>query len=95
MRRIILSITLLFAATAASASLRCDKGIASEGDRSIEVAAKCGEPASRDLLGYTQNAHGDQELQIEEWIYGPRSGMYYYLTFEGGRLTNIDSKRGN
>ncbi|UTW09276.1 DUF2845 domain-containing protein [Pseudomonas benzenivorans] len=95
MRKLSLSIALLLSATAAEASLRCDKGIASKGDRSIEVQAKCGEAVSRSLVGYTQNANGDQEFPIEEWVYGPRNGMYYYLTFQGGRLQRIDSKRGN
>ncbi|WP_439860906.1 DUF2845 domain-containing protein [Pseudomonas sp. MBLB4136] len=95
MRKLSLSTALLLSVTCAEASLRCDKGIASKGDRSVEVQAKCGEAASRALVGYTQNANGDQELPIEEWVYGPRSGMYYYLTFQGGRLLRIDSKRGN
>jgi hypothetical protein len=95
MRHAALPFILFFAAASADASLRCENGIASEGDRSIEVQAKCGEANSRDLLGYTLNANGDQEKQIEEWVYGPRSGMFYYLTFEGGRLKRVDSKRGN
>lgn len=94
MQRIALSISLLLLASSAQATLRCDKGIASIGDRSIEVSRKCGEPIARDMLGYTQDADGHNEFQIEEWVYGPRNGMYYYLRFEGGRLKNVDSKRG-
>jgi len=33
------------------------------------------------------------ELQVEEWSYGPRNGMYQFLRFEGGRLVRVDSKR--
>ena len=35
------------------------------------------------------------EVPIEEWTYGPRNGMYHFLRFEGNRLRDIDSKRGN
>jgi hypothetical protein len=34
-------------------------------------------------------------VPIEEWTYGPRNGMYHFLRFEGNRLRDIDSKRGN
>ncbi|MBS7662017.1 DUF2845 domain-containing protein [Pseudomonas lalucatii] len=95
MRRTSLSIVLLLSVTCAQASLRCEHGLASKGDRTSEVQAKCGQAASRELVGYTENAAGDRELPIEEWVYGPRNGMYYYLTFQGGRLQRIDSQRGN
>ncbi|MES2818624.1 MAG: DUF2845 domain-containing protein [Pseudomonadota bacterium] len=90
-----LALALSLAAGSAQATLRCDQGIASEGDRTVEVQSKCGEPVSRNLVGYTQDSQGNNELQIEEWVYGPRNGMNYYLTFEGGRLKAIESKRGN
>ncbi|MGX8249307.1 DUF2845 domain-containing protein [Escherichia coli] len=35
------------------------------------------------------------EVSVEEWIYGPKSGMYHFLRFEGGRLTEVRSKRGS
>jgi len=96
MQRIALSLTLLALATSAQAStLRCEKGIASTGDRTTEVASKCGEPIARDMLGYTQDAHGNNEFLVEEWVYGPRNGMNYYLRFEGGRLKSVESKRGS
>ncbi|MCP6623576.1 DUF2845 domain-containing protein [Klebsiella pneumoniae] len=46
------------------------------------------------MIGYTLNAQGEQEFKQEEWVYGPRNGMYYYLTFEAERLKSIASKRG-
>jgi hypothetical protein len=36
-----------------------------------------------------------EEFQVEEWTYGPSNGMYQYLRFEGNRLRQINSKRGN
>ena len=32
-------------------------------------------------------------MQVEEWVYGPVNGMYYYLDFIGGRLNSVESKR--
>jgi hypothetical protein len=96
MQRIALSLSLLLLATAAQAStLRCEKGIVSSGDRTTEVTSKCGEPVARDMLGYTLDANGNNEFLVEEWLYGPRNGMNYYLRFEGGRLKSVESKRGS
>ena len=79
----------------AADTLRCGSQLISVGDRSSEVLQKCGEPASRDLLGYKRSADRREEFQVEEWTYGPNGGMYQYLRFEGNRLKQITSKRGN
>lgn len=81
-----------------AATLRCDSALISTGDAGAEVLAKCGEPVSRDFLGYREmvDAYGfHNEVPVEEWTYGPRNGMYHFLRFEGNRLQKIDSKRGN
>jgi hypothetical protein len=95
--RFLLSLALAVAASQAQAAdtLRCGSQLISVGDRSGEVLQKCGEPVSRDLLGYKRSANKREEFQVEEWVYGPNSGMYQYLRFEGNRLVRIDSKRGN
>jgi hypothetical protein len=95
--RFLLSLALTVAASQAQAAdtLRCGSQLISVGDRSGEVLQKCGEPASRDFLGYKRSANKREEFQVEEWVYGPNSGMYQYLRFEGNRLVRIDSKRGN
>jgi hypothetical protein len=95
--RSLLSLALAVAASQAQAAdtLRCGSQLISVGDRSGEVLHKCGEPASRDFLGYKRSANKREEFQVEEWVYGPNSGMYQYLRFEGNRLMRIDSKRGN
>ena len=82
----------------ATSTLRCDNGLISLGDSSSVVASKCGEPLSRDFLGYREviDEYGFRnEVTVEEWSYGPRNGMYQFLRFEGNRLIKIDSKRGN
>lgn len=87
---------LVFATSHAAASdtLRCGSQLISLGDRSSEVLQKCGEPVSRDVLGYKRSANRREEFQVEEWTYGPSNGMYQYLRFEGNRLRQINSKRG-
>jgi len=95
---ITLSLTLMLAshATLASTTLRCGNGLVSSGTTANEVLQKCGDPIARDFLGYIVKAgnYGERyELQAEEWSYGPRNGMYYFLRFEGGRLVRVDSKR--
>ncbi len=87
---------LLLAVPAGAATLRCGSALISTGDHALEVQEKCGEPASRSVIGYRQR--GDhwsnyEEVRIDEWIYGPRSGMYYFLRFEANRLTEIRSQR--
>jgi hypothetical protein len=90
----LLALLLPLLSLPAHATFRCGQKLVNEGDRITEVLRKCGQPASRDLLGYTDTINGNLGLQIEEWSYGPNNGMYYYLTFEGGRLRTIETKRG-
>ena len=96
-RKWLAAMALTFVAGQASASdtLRCGSQLISLGDRASEVLNKCGEPVSRDVLGYKRSASRREEFQVEEWTYGPNNGMYQYLRFEGNRLKQINSKRGN
>jgi hypothetical protein len=75
------------------ASLRCASQLISIGDRSFEVQQKCGDPAFRDLIGYSLGANDRREFKIEEWVYGPDHGMLRILRFEGNRLVSIESRR--
>jgi hypothetical protein len=91
-----LGLGLLLAAGHASAAttLRCGSHLVSVGDRSSEVLRKCGEPTARDDLGYKRSVNRREEYPVEEWTYGPNSGMYQYLRFERNRLVEITSSRG-
>ncbi|HBX56565.1 MAG TPA: hypothetical protein DEH10_14455 [Pseudomonas sp.] len=80
-------------ALAQADTLRCGSQLVSVGDRSFEVQQKCGEPAFRDLVGYTLGAYERREFKVEEWVYGPSNGMLSILTFEGNRLTRIERRR--
>ncbi|ANI56659.1 DUF2845 domain-containing protein [Pseudomonas sp. DR 5-09] len=90
-----LGLVFLASQAAASDTLRCGSQLVSLGDRASEVLQKCGEPVGRDLLGFKRSANRREEFQVEEWTYGPNNGMYQYLRFEGNRLKQINSKRGN
>ncbi|MFT5780753.1 MAG: hypothetical protein ACI9EB_000108 [Pseudomonas sp.] len=90
----LLALPLLLISYEASAGFRCGQRLVNEGDRSTEVLHKCGPPVTRDMIGYTETLNGNLGIQVEEWSYGPNNGMYYYLTFEGGRLRQIEAKRG-
>lgn len=96
-KRLWLALVLATCASQAFAAdtLRCGSQLISVGDRAGEVLHKCGEPISRDMLGYKRSANRREEYPVEEWTYGPNNGMYQYLRFEGNRLTQITSKRGN
>lgn len=76
-------------------TLRCGSQLVSVGDRAFEVQQKCGAPIAQNIIGYKRSANRREEVQVDEWVYGPNNGMYQYLRFEGGRLLRIDSKRGN
>lgn len=93
-----LATTLLLALAGASSlaqaeTLRCGSQLVSLDDRRFEVLQKCGEPAFRDLVGYSLGPNERREYQIEEWVYGPDNGMLSILTFEGTRLRAIERRR--
>lgn len=88
---------LLASAAEAGSTLRCGTRLISLDDLANEVEAKCGVPVQRDFLGYREvfDIYGlSHEVIIEEWTYGPRNGMYYFLRLEGSRVVKIESKRG-
>lgn len=94
---LLLSGLLLVPHAQAASTLRCQSSLISLQDRTSEVLSKCGEPVTHEFLGYREVVDyygGISQVGIEEWSYGPRNGMYYYLRFEANRLVNIQSKRG-
>lgn len=96
--QLLLALAVLGSLSAQAASTwRCDRSLVSLNDSSSTVQGKCGAPVSQSLVGYVERRDDyglSHELTVEEWIYGPRNGMYHYLRFEGSRLVRIDSKRG-
>ncbi|MGK9065574.1 DUF2845 domain-containing protein [Stutzerimonas chloritidismutans] len=90
--------TLLLAEPAlASSTYRCNSTLVSVGASTSEVRSKCGNPADAAIIGLKERVDEQgfrQEVQVEEWTYGPSNGMYHYLRFEGNRLQDIESQRG-
>jgi hypothetical protein len=97
-RCLLTALCLLLACTAhAGSTLRCGSKLISLDDTAEEVESKCGNPLRRDFLGYREvvDHYGFiTELAVEEWTYGPKHGMYFFLRLEGNRLVKIESKRG-
>ncbi|WP_397378152.1 DUF2845 domain-containing protein [Pseudomonas sp.] len=91
--RTLLLTVLITPLMAQAETLRCGSQLVSLDDRRFEVLQKCGEPAFRDLVGYSLGPNERREYQIEEWVYGPDNGMLSILTFEGTRLRAIERRR--
>ena len=92
---LLLATLVLACGLAEAGTLRCGSKLVNEGDRAFEVERKCGKPARSELVGYTGGYYGDREMVIEEWVYGPTNGMLSILTFQGNRLTRIETKRAD
>lgn len=72
-------------------ALRCGTDIVDEGDLKFEVLESCGEPISREVIGYVDSVRLNDRIRvmnIEEWIYQIH-GNYQSLEFEGNRLVRI------
>jgi len=90
---ILVAIALFFTIPQASFALRCGSNLASVGDLKIEVLVACGEPFSKEVIGYIdQEKNGDRirVMKVEEWIL-KEGNNYYSLVFEGNRLVKIES----
>ena len=94
--------TLIFAlflphtSTYANSTHRCGSKLVSLDDDQYRVQSLCGVPVTKDPIGYSvrRDDYGFMhEVWVEEWTYGPTNGMYYFLRFEGGKLTRIKSSR--
>jgi hypothetical protein len=90
---------LCLALSAHGDSLRCGTKLVSTGDLALQIREKCGDPISEELIGYTlrparhSGDGNEREYKIEQWVYGPEQGYYHVLTFEAGRLRNIENIR--
>lgn len=76
-----------------AADMRCGNDFVKIGDRAFMVAQKCGEPVSKQFIGYTLDKAKEREYTIEEWIYGPMNGIFYFVKFIGGNVTEIEYER--
>lgn len=68
-------------------SFECESGVVIDlGLHSYEILEDCGEPISREDIGYTT---GDTKLKLEKWVYGPIDGKMYHLFFKAAELNRI------
>ena len=44
-------------------------------------------------MGYELGRNERREAVLEEWVYGPKNGANYILTFEANRLSRIEFQR--
>lgn len=79
--------------TVPAGSMRCGNDIVNINDNAFIILQKCGEPVSKIHVGYTTNKNQERESVIEEWVYGPTNGYYYYLIMIGGHLSEIRSEQ--
>lgn len=80
----------------AASTMRCNSQLISLGEKQHSVISKCGQPVEQSFIGYKEivNIYRHvHEVQVDEWVYGPRNGMYHFLRFEGGTLVKISSSR--
>lgn len=93
----ILSLLLTLISVSAQATMRCGSEIINEGNTTFEVIRKCGEPKNREIINpvadNNSNKVNNKAVPVENWVYGPDNGMYRYLRFVDGVLTQIKSQR--
>jgi hypothetical protein len=99
-----LTIATLLSLPNASFALRCGSDVVDVGDLKIEVQVACGQPFSKEFIGYIdQLRYTDQEdntansesverirvMSVEESIIKDKNN-YYSLVFEGNTLKTIE-----
>lgn len=88
------------AAAGSDSSIRCQGGIVSLGDATIDLLGKCGEPALRegraDLTSVAYRTDGarvkrSSTVTVERWTYdfGPQAFLMF-VTVEGGKIVAVD-----
>ena len=89
--------SLTFISIGAQATMRCGSEINNEGNTTFEVLRKCGEPKNREIINPIADNNSkkanNKAVPVENWVYGPDNGMYRYLRFVDGILTQIKSQR--
>ncbi len=91
-------ISFLIVMAGNSFAFDCNNQIVSIGDTKVEVRAKCGEPASKEVFNeeiitkIEPNARHKVLAAVEEWTYnlGPQQ-FIRILTFRSGRLVKVET----
>ena len=75
-------------------TLRCGHQVISLGDLKNKVLITCGEPYSKEIIGYIDRVESEERIRvmkIEEWILKIDNKYYFSLVFEGNKLIEIKS----
>ena len=104
MKKTLIMLFCILAHASSAFALRCGNELVSVGDLKNEVLMACGEPVSKETIGYidrvvSETKDGEKSekrirvMKIEEWIikttnYG--TTYYHSLEFEGNKLTGIE-----
>ncbi len=78
-------------------ALHWGNDLASVGDLKFEVLTACGEPISREVIGYIDYVESEKRtrvMKIEEWVLevSHYQTIYYYsLIFEGNKLIKTET----
>lgn len=91
LKKLIYLLVILFLLTSNAYALRCGNDVIQIGDSKHKVLNLCGTLIFYDVIGYTKGKIGI--MKIEELVYKPTGGYYYYLRFIGNRLVKIESVR--
>lgn len=72
--------------------MRCGSALVSVGDRAFEVqqSAAIRITATTSAIPWAATIGGNSRSR---WVYGPRNGVTYILTFEANKLKRIEFKR--
>lgn len=98
MKKVAVSIFVVFAvfglvlSAFAGDSLFCGSRMLEIGDTKEDMIDKCGVPVSAETVGHDYSGGKKQQLDIDQYIYGPWTGMYYIVMVTGGRVTSINEK---
>jgi hypothetical protein len=100
----LLTIATLLSLPNTSFALRCGSDVVDVGDLKIEVQVSCGQPFSKESIGYidqlrytdqgdgtdnTEPVERIRVMSVEEWIIKDKNN-YYSLVFEGNTLKTIE-----
>ncbi len=92
----IIYLFILFTLNSAHA-LQYGNELISVGDLKSKVSIICGEPVSREIIGYIDHVESEKRIRvmkIEEWVIEVKTydTIYFYsLVFEGNKLKEITS----
>jgi hypothetical protein len=78
--------------------MRCEAGLLEEGDTTVTVLQKCGEPTTRDGAGLVAETPGPAsrsvltESPIEQWVYSAGKGsLLKIVVLRDGRIESIEN----